>query len=290
MDTQPASSFSPSAIAGRRAALIAASGLGLLAGGRHAAAQGAPLVVFAAGSLREAVGEIGEAYTRAQGRAVTAAFGYSGLMRERIERGERADILASADMGHPLRLMEAGKASQVVMFARNALCVVAPPGSGLTGANLVERLLDPSVVIGVFPAVQDPVGDYTLALFARMDAVRPGANVQLRERARILTPALLGRPLASGEDLAAALLRDRRIGLHVSYASTARRRLAQQVPGLEIVDLPAELRVGPEYGLALLRDADPGAAALALFMLSLDGQRIFARHGFSPVALAEAAG
>ncbi len=288
MKMMPGSSPVRHALPGRRAALVAASGLGLAADPRPAAAQAAPLVIFAAGSLREAVTEIGEAHARSHGRAVTTAFGYSGLMRERIERGERADILASADMGHPMRLLQAGRASQVAMFARNALCVVAPPGTGLTEANLLDRLLDPSVVIGVFPAVQDPVGDYTVAMFERVDAIRPGAGAALRGRAQVISPAMAGRPLGAGEDLAVALLRDRRIGLHVSYASTARRRLAQQLPGLEIVDLPAAIRVGPEYGLALLRNADPAAAALALFMLSTEGQRILARHGFAPVGLPEA--
>jgi hypothetical protein len=37
--------------------------------------------------------------------------------------------------------------------------------------------------------------------------------------------------------------------------------------------------------LALLRGSDPHAPDLALFMLSPDGQQMFSRYGFSPVAL-----
>src|SRR5215469_18647055 len=63
------------------------------------------LRVFAAGSLKEVVGELGKRYEAATGSTVSAEFGPSGLMRERIEKGEQVDLFASADMGHPLKLL-----------------------------------------------------------------------------------------------------------------------------------------------------------------------------------------
>jgi molybdate transport system substrate-binding protein len=51
------------------------------------------------------------------------------------------------------------------------------------------------------------------------------------------------------------------------------------------VRLPREIAAGPEYGLAILKGADPRATDLALFMLSPDGQQIFSRYGFAPIAL-----
>jgi molybdate transport system substrate-binding protein len=44
------------------------------------------LRVLAAGSLREVIGEIGKRYKAATGTTVTAEFGPSGLLRERIEQ------------------------------------------------------------------------------------------------------------------------------------------------------------------------------------------------------------
>src|SRR5215471_3441208 len=90
------------------------------------------LRVFAAGSLGEVMAEIGERYKAATGTTVTAEFGPSGLMRERIEKGDHADLLASADMGHPLKLQRDGRATRVVMFTRNSLCGIAVPRVGLT--------------------------------------------------------------------------------------------------------------------------------------------------------------
>ncbi|MBS7813795.1 substrate-binding domain-containing protein [Roseococcus pinisoli] len=248
-------------------------------------ASAEPLRLFGAGSLREAMTEIATAYGRETGREVSTSFGFSGLMRERIERGEEADVFTSADTGHPLRLLRDGRASRVVLFARNTLCLAAPAGTGLTSETAVRLLLDPGVPLGVFPAVQDPVGDYTLDLFRRIEAEHPGAEAALRARAVVINEAMVGRPLAQGEDWPAALLRDGKMRLHVSYCTTARARLARQVPGLEIAELPASLAVGPAYGLAVLRGARPGAEDLALFILSEAGQRALARVGFTTVTL-----
>jgi molybdate transport system substrate-binding protein len=51
------------------------------------------------------------------------------------------------------------------------------------------------------------------------------------------------------------------------------------------VPFPSELQVGPEYGLAVLKDAQPAALLLALTILSPDGQKVMAQHGFKPVTL-----
>src|SRR5580704_9832654 len=103
------------------------------------------LRVFGAGSLREVMGEIGKRYEQEAGTPVVAEFGPSGLLRERIEKGEHADLFASADMGHPLRLLRDGRANRVAMFTRNTLCGVALPKVRLTTANFLGRLLGPSV-------------------------------------------------------------------------------------------------------------------------------------------------
>lgn len=250
-----------------------------------AKAQDGSLTLFGAGSLREAMTEIAASFTKATGRRVTTSFGFSGLMREKIEAGEHADIFASADLGHPKRLLSEGRATQLVLFTRNTLCAVGPTGGRLTASTLLDRLLDPSVPLAIFPPQQDPVGDYSLAMFRRLDALRPGASAAVEARAQILNPSMLPRSLNPGEDLVAVLLSEKRIGLHITYCSTALGRLAKHVPDLEVVALPPEVRVGPEYGLALLKEARPGAAELGLFILSTEGQKVLAKHGFSPVAM-----
>jgi molybdate transport system substrate-binding protein len=57
------------------------------------------------------------------------------------------------------------------------------------------------------------------------------------------------------------------------------------LPDAAVVPFPAELQVGPEYGLAILKDAQPSVLMLALTILSPDGQKVMAQHGFKPVTL-----
>jgi molybdate transport system substrate-binding protein len=49
--------------------------------------------------------------------------------------------------------------------------------------------------------------------------------------------------------------------------------------------VPPGLQVGPEYALAVLKNGDPLAAELALYMLSPEGQATLARFGFISVSL-----
>ena len=58
-----------------------------------------------------------------------------------------------------------------------------------------------------------------------------------------------------------------------------------QVADVEMVTIPQEIAAGPEYGLAILKGAAPRAEDLALYMLSPEGQQIFAQFGFAPVGL-----
>jgi molybdate transport system substrate-binding protein len=71
-------------------------------------AEDRELTVFAAGSLREAIGAIAEDFGAAHKLHIRTEFGPSGRMRERIERGEQADPFASADIGHARTLVEQG--------------------------------------------------------------------------------------------------------------------------------------------------------------------------------------
>ena len=84
--------------------------------------------VHAAGSLKAALTDAAAAFAdRKDGALVDFAFGPSGLLKERLEKGEASDLFASANMAHPKALADAGKAGPVRAFARNSLCVLAGP-------------------------------------------------------------------------------------------------------------------------------------------------------------------
>jgi ABC-type molybdate transport system substrate-binding protein len=228
--------------------------------------------------------DIADHYRKATGIEIAAAFGPSGLLRERIEKGEHVDLFASADMGHPIKLFRDGHASRVAMFTRNSLCGVAVPKVGLTTANFLDRLLDPTVKLGTSTPNADPAGDYTWAMFRRADTVRGGSYDILDKKAQQIVGGPTNNDPVGGKDPVVAALMSGQVDVVIGYCTSAKLRLSQ-MPELQIAAVPAEIAAGPEYGLAVLKDADPRAPDLALFMLSPDGQRIFAQLGFAPIGL-----
>lgn len=148
-------------------------------------------------------------------------------------------------------------------------------------------MLAPDVRVGVSPPKVDPLGDYTMRLFGLIDHLRPGSAAAMQSRAVVLdTP--LGAPSppegkGSGDTDADAIL-DGRVDASIVYCS-GRDRYARLLPDATLVQFPPELQIGPEYGLAVLKDAHPAASLLALSILSPEGQKIMAQRGFRPVTL-----
>jgi ABC-type molybdate transport system substrate-binding protein len=250
-------------------------------GAMPAMAQQEGLVLYGAGSLREAMAEIASAFARERGIAVRTEFGASGRMRERIEAGDKVDVFTSADIGHAAKLVADGRASVMAMFTRNDLCLLGLAARAPTSpARVLDALLADGVRIGVSPAKIDPLGDYTVALFDVADRLKPGSAQVLHRRAVVIDNPPGAPPPTSGDYYLDAL-RAGRIDLAMVYCS-GRARFARLDPGLSMVAFPPELAVGPQYGLAVI-GARPEALLLALTILSPPGQKTLASHGFRPV-------
>lgn len=249
-----------------------------------ATAAAEPVRVHAAGSLHAAISDIAEAFERNHGTAVEATFAPSGLLRQRIAAGERADIFASANMRHPRALAESGLGGPVVMFARNRLCGLARPEVQITTADFLARILDPSIRLGTSTPKADPSGDYAWALFEKAERVRPGSFEILSQKARKLTGGPDSPKPPAGRNTYAWIMTADRADVFLTYCTNT--VLAQKdTPDLRIVHIPDDLSVGADYGLSLLRPDAPEAARFALFVLSLKGQGILADYGFTAPAL-----
>ncbi len=236
------------------------------------------LRLHAAGSLRAALTEAVAAFRTEGGEEVETVFGASGLLRERIAAGEACDLFASANMAHPAAL---SRGRGVDCFARNRLCLVAAPGIEITADTLLDRMLDPALRLGTSTPGADPSGDYAFEVFARAEALRPGARAVLEAKALRLTghPACAEPP--AGRNTYAWLISEGQADLFLTYGTNARTVLAE-VPGACALELPAALSVCAQYGLVVLSDR-PGAARLGAFILG-PGQAILAQHGFAPPA------
>ena len=256
----------------------------LLAAMTQAAGAQDPVRLYAAGSLRAAMLEVSSAFERNAGIKVVGEFGPSGLLRDRIAKGERAEVFASANMEHPQSLARDGRATPVVLFARNRLCALAAPRARATTANLLERMLDPGVKVGISTPKADPSGDYAWALFERAEKVRPGAFAALSGKALKLTGGPGSPPPPKDRSQYGALVADGAADVFLTYCTNA-LAARKENPALEVVQVPENLAVGADYGLTVIRGAGEGATPFALFILSAEGQGILAGHGFSAPTL-----
>jgi molybdate transport system substrate-binding protein len=240
------------------------------------------LRIYAAGSLNGAFAEMIKTFPAPPGSLAAPVFGPSGVLREKIEHGEAADILASADMAQPRMLAHAGQ--PVIMFTRNEMCAVGRTGLGLTSGNLLDRMLDPAVRLATSTPGADPGGDYAWAIFARAEAVHPGAQATLQAKAQKLFGAPGTSPLVAGHAAVPGIFLAGRADIALGYCSGS-DAVMKDVPGLVSIAMPAPLAVDAAYGMVVLSD-QLLAARFALFVLSEQGQAILQRHGFDPVGLA----
>ncbi len=248
-----------------------------------AAAQ-EPVLLHSAGSLRGALTEIVQAFERETKLAVKPVFGASGLLKDRLARGEAGEVFASANLEHPLALAQGGLAGPAVLFARNELCAFVRPGLAATGATLLELMLDPKVKLGTSTPKADPSGDYAFAVFARAEAVKPGAKAALEAKALQLTGGPGSVPAPGGVNVYGHKLASGEADLFLAYCTNA-RPLAKEQPGIAMLRLPEALAVGADYGLTVLNRASPNGYRLAMFILSPAAQAILAKHGFAAPGL-----
>jgi molybdate transport system substrate-binding protein len=243
-----------------------------------------PVQLYAAGSLRTALTEIAAVFEAQAGIKVQSKFGPSGTLKDEIAGGARANVFASANMEHPQALASARKSGPVVLFARNRLCALARPGVAVETATLLDRMLDPTVKLGTSTPRADPSGDYAWEVFRKADKLRPGSFTALERKALKLVGGPDAPTAPPGRTVYGMLIAEGKADLFLTYCTNA-MEAKKDVGGAQIVALPDELAVGADYGLTVIADAPPDAYRFAMSILSADGQRILAKHGFSAPAL-----
>jgi molybdate transport system substrate-binding protein len=243
-----------------------------------------PVQLYAAGSLRTALTEIATAFEAQAGIKVHAKFGPSGTLKDEIAAGARADVFASANMEHPQALASARKSGPVVLFARNRLCAIARPGVAVDTTTLLDRTLDPSVKLGTSTPRADPSGDYAWEVFRKADKLRPDAFATLERKALKLVGGPDAPTAPAGRTVYGMLMAEGKADLFLTYCTNA-MEAKKEVNGAQIVSLPEELAVGADYGLTVIANAPLDAYRFAMSILSADGQRILAKHGFSAPTL-----
>ncbi len=231
------------------------------------AAQAAEVLVFAAASLTEALGEIGKGYEKASGDKVVLNFGASSILGRQIEEGAPADLFFSADEAKVDRLVQrdlvAPGTRRELLSNRLVVVVAAERGVAVTSAN---DLATPMVrVLALAEPQTVPAGIYAKEYLRRagiwrrvIDKVVPTENVR----------AALAAVEAGNADAAIVYRTDVGIAKNVRVA----------------YEVPLELTPRIVYVAAVVKGA-PHEAAARKFLDHLGAEAaraVFDRHGFLP--------
>lgn len=228
----------------------------------------APVVVFAAASLKSALDEVAAAFERQDGQRVSVSYAGTGTLARQLEQGAPADLFFSADEAWVDYVLRRGlvQAGTVDVLLGNRLALVAPRDSqvalGLaSGAPLAAALGRDRLAVANVVSV--PAGRYAKAALESLG----------------LWNAVSGR-LVQTENVRAALRLVVRgeAPLGVVYVTDARAE-----PGVRVVDLfDVALHPPIRYPVMLTREsASPAARRFLAWLRSPEAAAIFEAQGFA---------
>ena len=234
------------------------------------------LHILAAGSLRGVWPDLIAAFHHQSGLTTETQFGPAGLLRQRIELGERCDLFASANLHHPATLLQRGLAMHIGKFAANSLCLTARRDVVTDNDTWLSLLQRGDLWLATSTPLSDPSGDYTWQLFDNIEQVYPGCGERLKQNARQLVGGVDSLAVPTGELAAQWLIDHQHADLFIGYASYAPR--LRHHPHLQVLSIPEPFNIQAEYGWATFtRSAEP----LTAFLSSTEARAILQQHGFA---------
>lgn len=237
-------------------ALVALLGLSACRG------AGTTLTVLAASSLSEAFAVIADDFEGAHpGVEVRISTAGSQQLATQVLEGAPADVFASADQVQMARVVDAGLASDPVVFARNELTIAAAPGA--PRITSLSNLDDEGVRV-VLAAPEVPAGRYARQLLDRFGIDVDPVSLEPNVRSVLAKVAL-------GEADAGLVYRSDLVGTDTAATE---------------IRIPSGMNTTAEYPVVALRDA-PHPDLADAFVDHLQGAAAQARLWALGFALAE---
>lgn len=233
-------------------------------------AYAAPIIVFAAASLKEALDEQARAFEKRTGDTVVASYAGSNVLAKQIEAGAPADLFISADLDwmdyvSDRRLVAAG--SRVTLL-ENSLVLIAPSSSKADlkiapGFNLAAAIGNDRLAMGNPDTV--PAGKYGKAALSAL-------GVWLSVERRVAR--------ADNVRAALALVARGEAPLGIVYRTDA---LADS--GVRIIGtFPAGSHPPILYPAAVIATStSPSARALLEYLRSAPAAAVWTKYGFRPL-------
>ncbi|MCY4763261.1 substrate-binding domain-containing protein [Klebsiella aerogenes] len=238
------------------------------------------LTLLAAGSLKSAFLPLLARFQQLSGIQVEAQFGPAGLLRERIEGGERCSLFACANTEHPQALLQAGLAIKCCSFAANRLMLTVRRTPDTDRADWLALLHDSRLRLATSTPGCDPSGDYTWQLFARLEATYPGLGRTLMARAQQLVGGRASLTVPSGATAGAWLIGEDFADLFIGYAHYAVQMTESAQFRTLLIPEPWNIRC--EYQLAEIEES-AAARQLRRFITAEEGQNFLRAAGFLAV-------
>lgn len=255
-------------LAGVLVVIAAASQLAFSSGPR---AEGKPIVVFAAASLKNALDDAIARYASAADHRVVVSYAASSTLAKQIVAGAPAQLFFSADQDWMdfLEKNDALAPGTRQQLLGNALVLIAPKDTPVQvtlgpGVDLTSPLNGGRLAVAETTSV--PAGKYAKAAlthFGIWAAVEPHLAQAANVRAAL---ALVARGEAP---------------LGIVYATDAAAEPAVRV----VATFPADAHPAIVYPVALTKEAaSQDASDFLAFLASKTAATIFARHGFTSLA------
>lgn len=243
-----------------------------------AALEPADLTVFAAASLTDAFGQIGQNFS-AEHPEVTVSFNFAGSQQlaQQLGQGAPADVFASANNRQmDVAIVEAQRVISGTQqtFVHNRLVVIYPADNP-AGITQLQDLAKPGVHV-ILAAQAVPVGQYSLD-FLNKAITDPAFSSTYMED--------VSKNVVSYEENVKAVLTKVALGegdVGIVYTSDITGDGADRVGRLEI---PDNLNTIASYPIAVISDspAPVQAQAFVEYILSPAAQAVLADYGFIPV-------
>ena len=240
-------------------------------------ANAVTLRILAADALPKPIMEIGKIFKKEHPSVhIYYDFLGAGVLKGDIEEGAPADMFLSANGKFQRQLEKKGFLNSYKIFAYDYLAAATPIDNpaNVTENNLIKKLMDKNVSLTTSSPHSDPAGDYTWAMFRRINKKYPGAFKTITSHADHLLDAALVMPI----------LESGNTDLGILYTS---QLLELQKAGakINIIKIPAKYNTRAEFTVSILNQSKHKSLDkdFEKLLFSHRGRKILKYWGFTSV-------
>ena len=239
-------------------------------------ADAVTLRILAADALPKPIIEIGKIFKKEHpGVNIYYDFLGAGVLKGDVEEGAPADMFLSANGKFQRQLEKKGFLNSYKIFAYDYLAAATPINNpaNVTENNLIKKLIDKNVSLTTSSPHSDPAGDYTWAMFRRINKKYPEAFKTITSHADHLLDAALVMPI----------LESGNTDLGILYTS---QLLELQKAGakINIIKIPAKYNTRAKFTVSILNRSKHKALDkdFEKLLFSHRGRKILKYWGFTP--------